>query len=217
MMRNLRPEGEKIIKDIRNLFRVKKEQNYTAIKDIWNLVRQEKETKSIKDRILRDIKNLFEHEREEENYYKPVTVSNFWSNNYIEYESNGDRNKTLSVEEYLNKIRPYLKDIINNLKKSDTWKIQLTIANNFISSIDNDEEREMHSKSDNIEIMMNDKADETVDSLWFTWFDSRKNRYKNNLGSMEGRECVFDYVQLLYYKCHKINPNLGGSKTKKQQ
>ena len=33
-MRNLRPEGEKIIKDIRNLFRVKKEQNYTAIKDI---------------------------------------------------------------------------------------------------------------------------------------------------------------------------------------
>ena len=33
-----------------------------------------------------------------------------------------------------NKIRPYLKDI-NNLKKSDTWKIQLTIANNFIFSI----------------------------------------------------------------------------------
>ena len=32
--------------------------------------------------------------------------------------------KTLSVEEYLNKIRPYLKDIINNLKISDTWKVQ---------------------------------------------------------------------------------------------
>ena len=42
------------------------------------------------------------------------------SNIYIEYESNGDRNKTLSVEEYLNNIRPYLKDIINDLKKSDT-------------------------------------------------------------------------------------------------
>ena len=35
----------------------------------------------------------------------------------------------VSVEECLNKISPYLKDIINNLKKSDTWKIQLTIAN----------------------------------------------------------------------------------------
>ena len=60
-------------------------------------------------------------------------MSNFWSNNYVEYESNGDIYKAISVEKHLNKIEPYLKDIINNLKKSDTWKIQLTIANNFIS------------------------------------------------------------------------------------
>ena len=65
------------------------------------------------------------------------------------------------VEEYLNKVRPYLKDI-DDLKESDTWKIQLTIANNFISSIDNDEERVMHSKSDNIEIMINDEAYEVT-------------------------------------------------------
>ena len=54
-----------------------------------------KKSKEIKDRILRDIKNHFEHEKEEENYYKPVRVNIFWSNNYIEYESNDDRNKTL--------------------------------------------------------------------------------------------------------------------------
>ena len=54
--------------------------------------------------------------------------------------------------------KPYSMDIINNLKKSDTWKIQLTISNNFISFIDNDEEHVMHS-SDNIEIMINDEAD----------------------------------------------------------
>ena len=51
-----------------------KEEN--IIKDIRNLFRLEKETKTIKDRVLTDIKNLFEHE-EEENYYKPVRVSNF--------------------------------------------------------------------------------------------------------------------------------------------
>ena len=113
MMRNPRPEEEKIIKDIRNLFRLKTVLNYTAVKHIRNLFRQEKETKVIKDRNLRDIKNLFEHE-EEESYYKPVRVNTFWCNNYIEHESNGDRNNTLSVEEYLNKIRPYLEDIINN-------------------------------------------------------------------------------------------------------
>ena len=56
-------EEENVIKDIGNPFRLKKEQNYTAIKDIRNLFRQEKETKAIKDRILRDIKTLFEHEK----------------------------------------------------------------------------------------------------------------------------------------------------------
>ena len=44
------------------------------------------------------------------------------------------------------------------------------IANNFISSIDNDEERIMHSKNDNIEIMINDDVDEVVKEL----FDSLK-------------------------------------------
>ena len=61
----------------------------------------------------------------------------------------------------------------------------------------------MHSKSDKIEIMINDAADEVIKEL----FDLLKNRYQNNLESMKGSEFVFDYVQLLYYKCHKINPN----------
>ena len=56
MMESLNLEEENIIKDIRSLFRLRKEQNYIAIKDIRNLLRQEKETKVIKDRILRDIK-----------------------------------------------------------------------------------------------------------------------------------------------------------------
>ena len=50
---------------------------------------------------------------------------------------------------YLYKSRPNLKDTINNLKKFDARKIQLTMAINFISSTDNDEDRVMHSKSRN--------------------------------------------------------------------
>ena len=38
-----------------------------------------------------------------------------------------------------------------------------------------------------------------------------KKRYQNNLESMKGNEFVFDYVYLLYYKCHKTNLNRGGS------
>ena len=82
-----------------------------------------------------------------------------------------------------------------------------SMANNFIYSIDNDEECAMHSKSDNIEIMINDEADEVIKVL----LDSLKNRYQKNLESMKGSEFVFNYVHLLYYKFHKINPNQGGS------
>ena len=66
-----------------------------------------KENEATKDRINSDTRNLFEHEGQE-NCYEPVRIDNFWNNNYIEYESNCNGNKILSVEEYL---RPYLKDI----------------------------------------------------------------------------------------------------------
>ena len=51
--------------------------------------------------VVRNVKNLFEYGKEEEYYYKPVRVNNFWSSNYyIEYKSNSDKTKILSVEEY---------------------------------------------------------------------------------------------------------------------
>ena len=59
-------EEENIIKNIRNIFKLKNELNYTALKDVT------------KDRKFTDIKNFFEHE-EEEHYYKPVRVNHFWS------------------------------------------------------------------------------------------------------------------------------------------
>ena len=82
---------------------------------------------------------------------------------------------------------------MNNLNNSDTWKVQLIIANNFVSSIDNNEEHVMHSKCDNIEILINDEADEVIKEL----FDLIQNGYHNNLKSMKGSEFAFDYVHLL--------------------
>ena len=52
----------------------------------------------------------------------------------------------------------------------------ITVANNFISSIDNDEERIIHSKRDNIEIVIDDEADEVIEEL----LKSSKNTYQNN-------------------------------------
>ena len=108
---------------MKNLFGLKKETIGNIIKGIRNLFRLKKENEAINDRIIRDIRNVFELENGEKIYYKPINVGNFYNINFIEYESDGDRKKTLSIEEYFNKIRPYLKDITNIFKRSDIWKI----------------------------------------------------------------------------------------------
>ena len=190
---------ENIIKNVTNLFRLKKlkkETKNATIREIRNPFRLKIENKVIKDRILRDIRNLFGYEEELENHYKPVTMGNFWCNYYIEHERKGNINKTISVEKYINKIRSYLKDIMNKLNTLNKWKIQLIIAINFIFSKDNDEEHVRHSKSDNIEIMINDKANEVIKEL----FKLMKNRYQNNLEElMKGNDFVSDCIHLLYY------------------
>ena len=56
------------------------------------------------------------------------------------------------------------------------WKTQLTIATNFTSSKDNDEENVMHSKSDKKEVKTNDKADEVIEKLL-----KSINRYQDHL------------------------------------
>ena len=94
-MENPRLEEEKIIKNLRNLFRLKEKQNYTAIKDIRNLFRILKIIKTIKYKVLRSIKSIFEYKKEQENYCKPVKVNTFWNNDYIKDKRYGDKNRIL--------------------------------------------------------------------------------------------------------------------------
>ena len=107
---------------------------------------------------------------QEKDYYEPKKTVSVFSNNYIQYESMGDKGKNLSMKEYIDVIRPYLSEIINNHKTQGRWKIHLgntitehktqgewkinlTMTINFISSKeDSDETHTMHAKSDNIEL-----------------------------------------------------------------
>ena len=61
MMESLSFEEENVIKDISNIFKLKKELNYSAIKDIRNPFRLEKDTKAIEYleifRIFMNMKN----------------------------------------------------------------------------------------------------------------------------------------------------------------
>ena len=118
----------------------------------------------------------------DEDYYKPIITKGAFNNNYIQYESKGNKDKILTPSEYLDMIRPYLSDIINNHKSHNEWrihsgntitehktqsewKIQLTMVFNFISSKDFDETRTMHTKSNNVEIMMGSETNEIIEEL----------------------------------------------------
>ena len=73
---------------------------------------------------------------------------------------------------------------MTDLQSPDTWKIQLTIAINFIFSKDSEKEREMCSTSDNIK---------------FTFYSDVNKVVKE----------IFE--SLLHYKCHKVNFKRGRS------
>ena len=83
------------------------------------------------------------------------------------------------------------------------------MAINFTSSKeDSDETRTMHTKSDNIEIMMGSETDEIIEKL----FKSLLQKYQEGLEeSMRGSEFTFDRVDALHYNLNKISLSRGGS------
>ena len=107
---------------------------------------------------IRDARNLFDLPIDED-YYKPIRTNSASNSNYIEHESIGDKEKIITIEEYLDMVRPYLSDITRDHITQGQWKIQSRMQSNFISSKDSDEIHIMDIKSDNIEIMMGSETD----------------------------------------------------------
>ena len=96
------------------------------------------------------------------------------------------------------------------------------MAINFISSKDSEETCDAHTKGDILKIMISNKTDEFIGGL----FNLRLKRYQKGLEeNVSGSDFVYDSVDLLYYKFHRISLNWGGSyidsrnrwKSKKQQ
>ena len=110
---------------------------------------------------IKETKNLSVNE----DYYKPIKTKSAFSGNYIDYESKGVKDKNLSPGQYLDIIRPYLSNMINDHKTIREWKIQLTMQINFISHKDSKETRTMYTKSRNIEIMEGNETDEIIEEL----------------------------------------------------
>ena len=64
--------------------------------------------------------------------------------------------------------------MINDNRKFGEWKVQLILKINFISSKNVNDVRDMHRKSDNVEIMIGVDTNEIIEKL----FDSILQRYQ---------------------------------------
>ena len=162
----------------------------------------------------------------DEDYCKPIITNSAFNNNYVQYESRRNEDKILTTNEYLDMIRPYLNDIINDHKTQGKskihsgntikkhkiqgeCKIHFTMAINFISfKPDSDETCTMRTKSNNIEIVMCSETGEIIEEL----SKSLLKRHQEGLQkSMRGIEFIFDSVDALYYNFNKTSLSRGGS------
>ena len=108
------------------------------------------------------------------------------------------------MAQYLENLRPYLGNMIDDLKASSKQKIHLIMKINLVSSINNDDKQLMHSKSDNIEIIIGNKTDQVINKL----FKSLLTRYQLGLEeSMQSSDSVFGSFDEMYCKCQKISLN----------
>ena len=126
-------------------------------------------------RGIKNIQNLLKLSIDKD-HYKPILVKSGYNNNYIQYESKGD--KILTLKEYLALIQQYLRKLINYYKNKGEWKLQLTAEISFISlKPGSDETSVMHTRSNNKQIMNGSDTDEIIKGL----FESFLQKYKENL------------------------------------
>ena len=143
----------------------------------------------------------------DEDHYKPVLLKSGYNNNYVQYESKGDR--ILGIHEYLTLIEKYLRELINHYKNKGEWKIQLTGAINFVSlKPGSDETCVIYTRSFNEEIMEGSDTDEVIKSLFESFL---KINDLNLQEKTKGSDFAFDGVNSLYYDFNKMSINRGGS------
>ena len=153
------------------------------------------------DEIIRDLRFLYEAK---ETYYEPRKIKGAFEGNYVEYESNGDTGEISSIEGYLNKIRPYLRDIIEEHKYG--LKIQLAAEITFSSVGEKDSEKfyPMYMHSDHLKVYIGFETSEVVNKLFKSFLDEYQYVLKTK---MKKSSLTYDCVRAFYYKLHKISIN----------
>ena len=91
--------------------------------------------------------------------------------------SNG--NNSLSFNEYLELIKPYLYDLINVYKAKGEWKLQLSAEISFVSQKpDSNETRVMYTRSIPEEIIIGCETEEVAENLIMQLLQNTRINYK---------------------------------------
>ena len=188
-------------------------------KNLYNLKNQKisKESTKYLNELNQKIINLDKHEdfigleNVKDLYsildYKPILIRTGFNNNYLEHGSEGSN--LLSFTEYLDLIKPYLEDLINEKKNKGEWKLQLTTKISFVSlKPDSDETRLMHTRSNTVEFMNGSETEEIIESL----YRSLLQNYNDNLQEkMKDSDFVFNRINYFYYDFNRVSICKGGS------
>ena len=197
---------ERGVKKYENISKIRLIKEINKLKPLKGLKKPKKIVSSLLLKGKRSI-GFKPRKKSKKGVYKPIKISGSFSDNFVEYKSNSEKDKSISIAGYLNKIREYLRKMIDNKKRIREWKTQLIMKINFISSKTFSETRDMHSKSDNVEIMMGVDTNEIIKKL----FNFILQRYQKGLEeSTRGSDFVFYYVELLNYIFHKIDMKRSG-------
>ena len=197
------------------------EQNLTELEESLFKLNKYDDYDDIKYKEIRDVPNLFNriafNQLIDEDYYRPIRTASVFNGDYIKYKKKEDKDKKWSPKEYLDMIKPYLSEIIKDHKtpkdlrvhssneviyhetQFGEWKIQLTMQINFISSKYSGETRTMHTKSENIEIMMG-KTNDIIEGISESILQNYQERLEE---SIKESEFVRDSIDLFYYHLQK--------------
>ena len=173
------------------------------IKDLLNNKLDKKiNNNNTNDEFIENIKDLFSILD-----YEPVLIKSGFDNN-LEYMSNG--NNSLSFNEYLELIKPYLYDLINVYKAKGEWKLlKLSAEISFVSQNPGSNElRTMYTRSTPEEIIIGSETEEVAENLIM----SILQKYQDNLqNKMKGSDFIFNGANYLYYDLNRITISKGGS------
>ena len=153
---------------------------------------------------LKDLEYTFGHL---DDYYKPILSKESFDGNYQMYSCRGDKDKTMYITEYLDKIRSYLFALIDEKKNSSSQKIQLVISINLIH-LTKSGRITFYVKSKNIVSHPSDKSEDILYQL----YDSLLKYFNDKLMICRtDSSYVFESIEVFDKYFHKIDLTRGSS------